>query len=640
MRHDVKIYEDNYEQSDAFKKVRDDLMTEEQQRRVDFYLTKYHEGKADLEERMEEWEEIHKAYKGERTDIVDDQDMKNEVAINIILSQVEGQVSSMQTTNITGSYQGVGFSDQKFARTAGIVGDFILKRNNARQLVKKSGRRYLQFGYAVFTTNWDAKAMDNFGLPKIEVLKPGTVIFDDKIDDIVDDLERSDYIIHEVGSRSIMWARKKYGDEIADAITLGNNAPDFDFKDTDNDESFTYIRVWTRNNEEENLQLLEISLCGVLMSESDPEEPYYKHVFNRYPFFVAGLYKDEGDSYYFGDGKILLPMQKVINKLYDEIILAIKFSSQGRTYADPKSKLNPAEFAEADPSKVIYAENPHQTIRTERGSGVNEVVFSLLGQLLDKVQETTRFSALMTGNDPGRSMTATQAGIQMQQGITGIDDKRADLSKALGDALSYAIGLCMEFWNAAKAFRVADNDDQFEWIDVRQFKEIPEMIPASQEYLTNFGKMNPNAESMPEYMQLEIEGEDGKMQPVTKQLELDITVNIGEGIPNNKVALYNIVLQLSQLVLIDEVTGQPRPLIGYRQFRQMVEDYLNIKIDADTDEYEAYQQLQDEYNMLVEQMGVSQNQMPTRGSQRPLNINPNIPGANLNNTGRVGGGTV
>lgn len=633
MRDDVTIYEDNYEQSNAFKKVRDDLMTEEQQKRVDFYLSKYHEGKADLEERMQEWEEIHRAYKGERTDIIDDEDMDKQVAVNIMLTQIEGQVSSMQTANITGSYQGVGFSDQKFARTAGIVGDFILKRNNARQIVKKAGRRYLQFGYTVLTTYWDDEALDNFGLPRIECLKPGTVIFDDKIEDIVDDLQRCDYIIHEVGSRSIMWARKKYGDEIADAIQLGNNDPGFEFKDTDNDESFTYLRIWTKNNEYENLQLLEISLCGILLSESDPSEPYYKHIFNRYPFFVAGLYKDESDQYYFGDGRILLSMQKVINKLYDEIILAIKFSSQGRTYADPNSKLNPAEFAEADPSKVIYANNPHQYIKTERGAGLNEVVFSLLTQLLDKVQEVTRFSALMTGNDPGRAMTATQAGIQMQQGITGIDDKRADLSKALGDALSYAIGLCMEFWSAAKAFRVADNDDQFEWIDVRQFREIPELIPASREYIENFKKNNPNAETVPEYMQLEIEDEGGKRKPATKQLELDISVNIGEGIPNNKIALYNIILQLSQLVLVDEVTGQPRPLIGFRQFKQMVEDYLNIKIDDNTDDYEAYQQLQ---QALMAQTGTMPSTNPNNAAA-PLNMNPNIAGMNLEGTAPAGG---
>ena len=411
------IYEDNYSQGE-FKKTLDELMTEEEQKRVNFYLEKYNKGKSDMQDRIEEWEEIHRAYKGERTDTVSEGEA-NEVAVNVIISQVEGQVSSMMNNNITGTYKGIGYSDQKFARTAGIVGDFLLQQNDAKALTKIAGRRYIQFGNVALVVNWDAERMDDFGLPIIECPKLGTIIVDDKIDDVAKDLQRADYIIQEVGSRSIIWARKEFGDELADAIQIGNNEMNFDFDTQDDDESFTYLRVWTKNNEQGNLQLLEISLCGVMLSESDPGSPYYKHVFNRFPIFMAGLYKDESDSYYFGDGKVLLPMQKYINKLYDEILLAIKFASQGRTYADPSSQLNPVEFAEADPSKVIYAKNPAQTIKTERGVGINEVVLSILRQIMDKVQEATRFSALMTGNDPGRQMTATQAGIQMQQGEIG-----------------------------------------------------------------------------------------------------------------------------------------------------------------------------------------------------------------------------
>ena len=640
----LKIYEDNYKQSDT-KKSFEELMDEDQIKRVQFYLDKYEQGKAQMQERKEEWEEIHRAYKGERTDNVQYGE-PNPVAVNIILSQIEGQVSSLMNNNITGAYKGVGYSDQQFARTAGIVGDFLLQQNNIKNLTKVSGRRYLQFGHTILTTNWDAEAMNNFGLPKMEVLKPGTLIIDDKITDIVADFQRADYLIHEVGSRSILWARKQFGDEIADAIVLGNNADDFDYKDSDDDESFTYLRVWTRNNEQGNLQLLEVSLCGILLSESEPSSPYYKHVFNKYPFFVAGLYKDESDSYYFGDGKILLPMQKYVNKLYDEILLAVKFSSQGRTYADTSSGLNPAEFAQADPSIPLYVKNPGQTIVTTRGNGINEVVFSLLANILDKVQETTRFSSLMSGNDPGRAMTATQAGIQMQQGVTGIDDKKSDLAKALGECLHYSLGLCMEFWNAAKAFRVADNDEDFEWIDTRQLASIPELIPSSKEFKANFTKSNPGAEEVPQYMQLTVDeettDEEGNIQSIskgaTKQIELDVIVNIGEGLPNNKIALYNMVLSLSQIVLIDEITGQPRPLIGFKQFKKMVEQYLGIRIEDNQDEYEAYQQLQQERDMLMQQQGMD----PTKQQSgvKPLNINPNIPGANLNGTAMGGGSNV
>ena len=646
MDQEIDIFEDGYEQGDI-KKTIDDLMEEAEKKRVQYYLEAYHKGKADMTEHVEEWEEVHRAYKGERTDATEG-GMVNPVAVNILLSQIEGQVSSLMNNNITGTYKGIGYSDQKFARTAGIIGDFILKQNDAKGLTKASSRRYLQFGNAILTVGWDADAMNSFGLPKIECTKPGTIIVDDKIDDIVRDLQRADYIIQEVGSRSIMWARKKYGDEIADAITIGNNQPDFEYKDTDNEESFTYLRVWTRNNDEENLQLLEISLCGILLKESDSSKPYYKNVFNNYPIFISGLYKDEAASYYFGDGKVLLPMQKLINKLYDEIILAVKFASQGRTYADPSSQLNPAEFAESDPSKVIYAKNPGQTITTTRGVGLNEVVFNLLSQIMDKVQETTRFSSLMSGNDPGRQMTATQAGIQMQQGITGIDDKKSDLSKMLGDALNYSLGLCMEFWNAAKAFRVADNDEEFEWIDVRQLASIPEMIPAPAEYISNFKKANPKEKEVPQFKQLDVEtdevDEEGNnvTKGATKQIELDVIVNIGEGLPNNKVALYNMVLSLSQIVLPDEMTGQPKSLIGYKQFKTMVETYLGIRIEDSDDEQELFQRILQERDQFAQALGqptFAEQQKgatgPTGG--KPMNINPNVPGANLNGTA-IGGG--
>lgn len=575
------LFEDRYQQSDMGKK-RDELMTPEEQRRVDFYLQKYLDGTSSIEDMVEEWEEIHLAYKGERTDTVDGMP-KNPIAVNILLSQIEGQVSSMLNNNITGSYQGVGFSDQKFAKTASIVGDFILKQNKVKSLLKTVARRYLQFGTAVCTVNWDADALSEFGLPKIESLKSDSIFVDDKITDITK-LQEADFVIHRVGSKSLVWAREKYGDEIADAIQLGNEDVNFDYKELDDDESFTYLRVWTRNNEQGNLQLIEMSLNGILLSESEPGKPYYANVFNRYPIFVTGLYKDEGSQYYFGDGKALLPMQKMINKLYDEIILAIKFASQSRTYADPSSQLNPLEFAESDPSKLLYAKNPNATIRTVAGSGINAVVLSLLTQILDKVQETTRFSSLMMGNSPQKEMTATQAGIQMQQGVTGIDDKRTDLSILLGDALNYSLGLCMEFWTVAKAFRVADNDDEFEWVDVKQFKSIPEMIPASADYQENYKKKNPKAKETPRYMQLTSMDKAGNAADVTKQLELDVTVNIGEGLPNNKVALYNMVLSLSQIVLPDERTGQPRAMITYQQFQKMVAEYLGIKLEGESEE--------------------------------------------------------
>ena len=252
----------------------------------------------------------------------------------------------------------------------------------------------------------------------------------------------------------------------------------------------------------------------------------------------------------------------------------------------------------------------------------------------------------MSGNDPGRQMTATQAGIQMQQGITGIDDKKTDLSKMLGDALNYSLGLCMEFWTAAKAFRVADNDDEFEWIDARQLASIPEMIPAPADYISNFKKNNPSEKKIPQFKQLDVDDEDEEgnvsTKGATKQIELDVIVNIGEGLPNNKVALYNMVLSLSQIILPDEMTGQPKALIGFKQFKQMVETYLGIRIEESDDEQELFQRILQERDQFAQQLGqptfAEQQKGATGPTNKPLNINPNIPGANLG--GQMKGGAM
>lgn len=633
----IEFYEERFKQDSDTVKI-DDIMTEEEQKRVSYYVKNYERLKEAMSERMNGdsgWESIEKLYKGKRVDSPIYSDNNRE--INVMLPNIEGQIASMTNQNISGTYKGVGYSDQLFASTAGRVCDFILDRNPIRNITKNLGRRYVKFGTCVLTVSWDKDAYGKMGLPKFEAPKISKVFVDDKVNDVVLDLESADYIIHEVGRKSLAWARDEYGDDIANAIALGNDSDDFG-EDSKNEESFTYLRVWTRNNEKRRLQLLEISMNGILLSESEASSSYYKNVFDRYPFFFAGMYKDEADSYYFGDGYVLLPFQEYINKLLDVILRAVMFSSQGRTFADVNSGLNPDDFSKNDPAIPIMVRNING-IRVERGSGVNEVVFNLLSIMFTKIQEATRFSALMTGNSTGETITATQAGIQTQQGMSGIEDKKKDISRILGEALSYSLGLCMQFWDSAKAFRIADNGDNFEWIDVREFKNIPEMIPTSAEYRQNYMRSNPDAD-VPDFMQLtntkeeETFDEEGnslgmetKEEGVTKQLELDISVNVGEGLPTNKASLFNLIMSLSQIALPDK-GGNVRPLIEYEQFGKMVEDYFGITIDSLHQEEASNSQLVEQKNQLEQEVNAMGEEL--NGKPRPINNHPNIPGANAN----------
>ena len=223
--------------------------------------------------------------------------------------------------------------------------------------------------------------------------------------------------------------------------------------------------------------------------------------------------------------------------------------------------------------------------------------------------------------------------------MSGIEDKKKDISRILGEALSYSLGLCMQFWDSAKAFRIADNGDNFEWIDVREFKNIPEMIPTSAEYRQNYMRSNPDAD-VPDFMQLtntkeeESFDEEGnslgietKEEGVTKQLELDINVNVGEGLPTNKASLFNLIMSLSQIALPDK-GGNVRPLIEYEQFGKMVEDYFGITIDSLHQEEASNSQLVEQKNQLEQEVNAMGEEL--NGKPRPMNNHPNIPGANAN----------
>ncbi|MGE5631389.1 MAG: hypothetical protein ACM3TR_09870 [Caulobacteraceae bacterium] len=576
------IYEEKTDQKTIWQSVREEVNTPEQIKRAEYYLNEYYARKAEVEEEREEWEEIDKQYRCHResTGANDPNSF-----IPVTNPCIEGQIAAMTEKFISASVKGRGYSDHRFARTGQIMTDFTYDQINIRQKVKDGERRYLLFGNGIFAFGWDPDALDGYGLPEWRSPRITKVFFDGRIKDIYD-YQKSEYAIEEMGSCSIEELRREKGDKIADAVMVGNTIPEFAETHTyDDEKSYTKLVVWTRNNDYHNLQKIEMSLCGIIIEESDPSKPYYLNVENQYPYAVFGLYPKEGRFYRFGDGKLLMKLQDKINKLYDEVEIACRYASQQRTFVDPTADCDPDQF-DNDPSHPIVARNPNQTIKTDIGQGINAVVFSLISSLMHEVEKAIRFSALMTGNAPQREITATQVGVQLQQGNTGIDDKRNDISTAIAFGTKYCLGLELEHWPAALALRIADTDE-FEWVDVKQLNSIPVMVPVDNNYIRAWKEMNPG-EKVPKWMQLAVEKKDpsGKAvtdkdgnpitEPQTKTVAFDLQVSIGEGIPTNKLALFNIILSLARLVVPDEQTGLPRSVLSYQQVTRMIEDVIGL----------------------------------------------------------------
>lgn len=623
------IYEDRYTQMGKFdttkdgetkkkedsQKVISDINTPEQMKRGSFYRIIWMQLEAEMNNREIEWNELERIYNLER-DIIEG--CPNSF-IPVTAPIINGQIAALVDNNISANVKGKGLSDQKFAHTGQMLTNLVLKENKIKQKIKLAAKRYLNLGTGCYSVGWNPDEYGGIGLPEIRAVQIPRVYVDGKIKELTD-FQKAEWVIEDIGFKSINWIRMEYGDEIANAVVRLNHIYPFDGETAYDDINSTSILViWTRNNEHGNLQKIVMDKRGMIFEESDPETPYYEFVNNKYPYFFFGMYLKEGSFYRFGDGKLLKGIQETVNRLYDEIVTACKFAAQRRTFIDKKAECDVDQF-DSDPSHPIICNDPKGNIYDQQGAGINEVVFRLVQDLMNQAQKVTRFSSLMSGNSPEERMTATQAGIQVQQGNNTINDKKTDISEALSGVVEYCLGLLMEFWGAAQALRVSENKDEFEWIDPRVLGNVPIMIPIDADYEKKWKKEHPNSpiEEMPNFMQLH----DKNNNPMTKNVAFDIDISIGEGLPNNKVALYNIILSLAQLQLPDEQTGQPKPLIGYRQVRTLIEDLIGLPIEDI---------LQPQPNIQPNQIGTGN--MP---NVNPVNINPNIPGANMNGTA-IGG---
>jgi hypothetical protein len=530
-------------------------------------------------------------------------------------------------------------SDHEFSRDAQLAIDLMLKESSIRERLKVGIKRYTLFGWGDIAIDYDETAFDGIGLAKFRFPSIHKVFVDGNIKDM-SDFQDAQYIIEEIGFQSLMWARQEYGDDIADFIQINNSKSDFNVGATSDEEfSFMYLKVWHRNNKKRNLQLLEMDGNGFVMRESDPNKPYYKYVENRYPYEFFGLYQEEGEFTRFGEGKRLKYMQELLNKLYNEIIVAIQYNSQGKKFIDPAGNCDPDEACDPDPGKPAFCSDPQQNIYVLQGTGINPIVINIAQLIVQEAQRTARFSSLMTGNSTGEKITATQAGIQSQQGNTNINDKKQDVSGALGRAGRYGLEICMEKWKSGVDIYEDEQKKKPKWLDIRRLAKIPVMKPVDTNYRNQWKEKQEEKpveerQPVPDFMQAlaeeDITDDTGtllykKGTEISKKANFDIDISIGEGLPTNKIAVYNIILSLAQLMLIDETTGQPKPLLGYNQVKRMIEDLVGLPID---------EALEDAKQTFT-QYGIQQ---PKIG---PVNVNPNIPGANMTgNMSGVGGGGI
>lgn len=580
----IEIREDNQKQHGGMADWRS-LMTEEQIKRGQYYANQYRLRSAEVRSNEPDWNEIADLYACKREAFTDDPDYPNSF-LPILTPTIEGQVASIIESNIEFSHISENPAHQAYMPKYDAVSNFVRRKNKFMQHFKDFGRYYDAYGNAWVTQSWEKslckKKDEPNGFPRLMIPPLTSVLVDGRIKDYKD-IQYAEYIIHEIGFQSIAWARKNYGDEYADILESANsrydgNSPSVSIDDAD---SFMLLHVWTRDNDEGNLQLIEMDAGGLILRESDASKPYYTYVDNEYPFYFGRMIPVLGNFYGIGDGHILAPIQKTINNLVDELELAARFSAQSKIAIDPAAE-SALEQYNSNPSEPMIVPDPQQNIMVIQGRGINGVVVQMIEILFKYSKIATRFnSEFMTGNQQGSSATATQISAQAAHGEIGIKDKRSDIAAAMEWADRYAIKLCLQYWK--KPFWASLGNEYVEHIDPADMLKSQAIIPVTGGTVDKYLKRIENGENVeiPKYEN--VYNEFGEM--VMSDVDFSTKIVMEPGIAKGKNDIYNMLLGLSQMTVVDK-SGMVKPLISAARLKELIEQTIGMKLDTEQEDME------------------------------------------------------
>ncbi len=580
---------------DETKSTRDQYMSEEEMQMVDNYLNLIDESRSLMDDHYTEWEKIDEVYSGDQEIVAGEPNTR----ANIVNANIEGQVASITASPIDCVIEGQTSNDQPYETMAQAACEWVLQQNNIKKLVEHHERRRGKFGPGIFKITFDPTWKNGFGLPTFSVVPPHRFFVDSSITSPLD-FYRAEYICEEFIYPDAWFKRQKRFNPIAvENLRSGDDdrSPIWSTTYTSQDQAkmLRYIQLWRFENG--NLQLIEFTGNGVLLYGSKPDKPYHKY--NQYPYFFTPNYVKEGDLWGFGDGKLLVPLQETINKLYDQIMKAAK---PNKIFVDPASDLDPECIDESD---YLPCNNPTQYIRQVEMGRVNANLWQLIASFHTEAQRATRYSELMMGQTT-RANTATEAVIQQQQGNSATDHKKMMLELTLADMLKYAFAMMLEHYNAGKMFRIAGDPVRYVWADFNSMKKVPVLVPADSKYKADWEKMNPDKPA-PEFMVLE-NGEKAQ----TRDVDIDIKITIGTGLPKNKTFILQLLQSLAPL------TVEGKPVVTWAEIRKFLE---SIGLPLQPENFANNQIAQSQEKILGQQMQLQQ----AKGMPAPAGLSESGP---------------
>lgn len=527
---------------------------------------------------------------------------------NIIKPIIDSEISDIIDKPYSIDALGREPGDQMYADDVQHGLQFVLDRNQFKRKLTMSEHDRLELGTTAIKVYTDEDAMEGRGLPTFEIISPANFYPDPKWT-APHLLQECEFIIHAM-PRPLSLIRKmfpKWGQYVRRQVSWSYD-PTLDISTTRTDE----VQVVTSQKalliecymRDEDGDIFCVHVANGLVLEDSRDKGIKGTKLqrrNRYPFEAIVCYPRRGTGWGMGDVEYLFPTQDLINDMDDQIRMtgrlmgnpqvAIGLSGAGKGFDMRKWTNKPGlriPMRDVNSFKVIEGARVSPDIINRREKAFEEA------NIISGRPDVNR------GNNPGQGVTAASAIIALQQaGQKTVVHKTEMLKQGWTNVLELLYDEMVTHWDDGMWIRINGDKPDFKFIDPSKLMQVPLMIP--------------NMEASPENGQDTIKQlMDELMQPMTREAEYDLTLNLGNGLPTDKAFVYQTLLDLARLTI------EGRPVISWQELRDYLRSQVGIPLQSDS----AMQQQMAPMGMPMGQPG-----LPGAPEPMPQTPNPeNIPG--------------
>jgi len=484
---------------------------------------------------------------------------------NVLHRVIENQISDLLDKPYSSTAKGQEPGDDMFAEQAQHVVDFILDRNKLEEKLNQSEHDRLELGNTIVKVWFDKDELDGRGLPKFEIVSPPNFFPDPKVHH-TQDLQRAEFIIHAV-PKPLSWFSKNFerGKYVQREVAIPYN-PQQVWSDDRADE----VHVPTSQKalllecymRDEDGELFCLHVANNILLEDSRKTLKGKKLQRRnlYPFVMINCYLRRGTVWGMGDVELLFPQVDLINELDDAIrtnarlmgnpqIVVGKGAGQGFDFRKwttaPGLRIPMRDHTAWDIVKPVPISSD---IPTRREKAFQEI------DLISGVQDVSR------GEKPGQ-ITAASAIVALQQsGQKMVVHKNKMFTAGWSQVINLLFDEVLENWDEEMWIRINGDKPDWKFINPVEFRNIPVMIP------NNLHGILPGEETLKQLT-------DDIGNPITRDAQFDFTLNMGNGFPNDKTFLMQIMTEFAKVSFPDG------PTITRSELRRFLRENVGIDLD-------------------------------------------------------------